>query len=115
MDMAESIIEKQPITGLGEELDTASISTIISVVESTFKSASDYRTFSGYTSNGAEAGWYGFKHTNAKGGMAIFFSRNLGAYIISRNTSGTWSGRKLCNWGGNKAVTIPGKMLRCAA
>lgn len=59
-------------------------------MEQSFQAASNYSAFRGYTKNGLEGAWWGFKHKEERdpSGQAIVMSR--GSLFFATRVSGTW-------------------------
>lgn len=73
--------------------------SVLSAIDSSFRNAGDYGIFSGATGAAEEAGWYGFKHNNSKGGLCIIYSLfhgiNLGK---GSGTPNSWKWRNILNF-----------------
>lgn len=73
--------------------------SVLSVIDSSFRNAGDYRIFSGNTSNAEEAGWYGFKHNNSKGGLCIIYTLYAGINLgMGSGTPNSWTWRNILNF-----------------
>lgn len=96
--MANSEIKYEPqyTMGLG---DSANIwDSMKNEIESSFSSASNYKIFTGQTTEGQECGWIGYKHNNNKVCYGIVFNNVNGIVGMKRETNGSWMFKKL--WGG---------------
>lgn len=73
--------------------------SVLSDIDSSFRNAGNYSIFSGATGAAEEAGWYGFKHNNDKGGLCIIYSRNVGINLgKGSGTPNSWKWRNILNF-----------------
>lgn len=69
---------------------------VLSSMDSSFSANANYTTWQSSTSAVEEAVWYGFKHTNSKGGLCIYMSVNIGMLVgMGSGLPSTWTWRRL--------------------
>lgn len=72
---------------------------VLPVIDSSFRNAGNYSIFSGATGVAEEAGWYGFKHNNDKGGLCIIYSLDKGISLgKGSGTPNSWTWRNILNF-----------------
>ena len=92
------VITDTDLMGYGSNIGTwfTSATLIKNAIDDSFNNASNYTLFYSQTKDGAECGWYGFKHTATKGGICFIMTRNYGVYVgYGSGVPSTWTYKKI--------------------
>lgn len=82
------IDNKLTVYGAFYETQIADTQRILAEVEKSFQSANNYSIFTGTTTAGWEAAWYGFKHKDTVDSSALLFMRRYIYHLLREN--GVW-------------------------